>query len=841
MRAKPFLLKVFFLILFINYISFFVYADDSDFTILDRFNRSEGFVVGFSEDGANWTDTDSSGVINISLDRVLIIPSPGDDVTLSINKTGATSGNITWEWAWNTTGTNGDTYLDAGDGVGGSDSPSVMCATIYRSSTTNYQYYDGSFNDFPNTKPFGSKQWDILRITIDLGANIYWVWAKSEADAGFSEMTNGGLGCRQGGDPALGNYWRVQSGSGNGDVNWIENFSKWDGGPDDKPAFDLPPAAIFEMTAKSNYSGGAINTYTATIWNSTNEYTNSTSSGLIRFPQTTGIFNINVTTSTHFNITLNNYNLSNNLDVSLYQAILNITAREIISNITITDFNATLPLQTAFSINNAVRLYVDSGVYNLSGASLNYWDASLIDINISALETKQETLEFGYVNFSVVARDIFSNATLHNWTINVTALNYTWDNNYSVENNLSIVLINGSYQLYIDVKDYAIDNTNVSLSQIFENYTFYLYPTNSLSIQIYDEDFGTLILQDVALTIDGGGYYNVSTAYNGTYEVSGLPSGSRLKITASSSGYNPRDYYVTLAERSHRNLEIRLANASSSNSRIITVIDNLNQKIGNVTIEICRQQNGTCVDVGTYFTDSAGAVTAFLSGSSTYELIFSKPGYQTKNWELTPSSSTYTVILTETTSPFIDVNSLFSYVFLPVITYLESYNTSFNISLSDPDGVINFFGLTIHYNASACAPSCTINETSGGNSVNVHVDINNTMNNVLIAETWFKPSGYDLITFNVSYALGQKVTPENGSIIKVFDDYGSSVPGWQKLIGASFGIAVGTLTAAQYIAPALLPGVGFFMLIAFTIVGWVSVWITAIVITIGALLWLYYR
>jgi len=603
----------------------------------------------------------------------------------------------------------------------------------------------------------------------------------------------------------------------------------------------LSTTTFFDLTAVDIYDNSVINDFNATIFNGTYSQTLSTTNGTVSFINVNKNFSIKINASSYFNKEIQSYNVSNDLSQQLIQSELILNASEIVTNILINTFNISSPLQTNVTANGTARLYLKAGSYTLTGKSIGYVDVSK-SITISALETQYQELKFGTSNLTIYAKDFYSNATLNNISVSVFNAGYTVISN-ATNGRVSFSLANTSYNITIDAVDYSYDSVNVTITQTIQNYTFYLYAKNSITATILDEDTGSLILQNVNIVFDGGGYYKTHSTSNGTSYATGLPVGSSIKMTVSSTGYSTRDFYATLTEKSHRNVEMRLSNTSSSSLRtfIVQTRDGIN--IPNVLVEVSKYENGSYKSIGSYYTDFAGSIQIYLSSANDYRMIFTKSDYEIYAFDIRPTDTSYTIKLTSMPEDYSSFYNKINWIIKPERNILEYGNTSFNITLSNSSGILEFFGLKSNYSQYYCVSpqaNCVSNETSMGNTANIFINLlNNLSYNSITIEYWIKADGYDLYSFNYSYMIvSEYVTPGNYSIESVLRRQKDEYPAWSLPVMALVFSIVVVVGFAPYVPVVALPIIMTACLIMFTYMGYIPKAIMAIIGTVIILMFI---
>ncbi len=608
----------------------------------------------------------------------------------------------------------------------------------------------------------------------------------------------------------------------------------------------------FDVTVDDIYDDTSINDFNVTIWNETFSQTRDTDNGTISFSVESGNYSIWINSSAHFPKFIHSWNVSNDLAAKAIQSMLILNASEISTNTVINDFNVSVTLQDNSTTNGTAILYLKSGSYTLTGKASNYIDVTK-SISISALETQYQELKFGSSNFTVYVKDYWTNNTINNFQATLSTHNEGYSNSINTTTGKAdFSIINGTYNLSLDPDEYAKTSVNVTITQNPQNYTFYVYPENSVTLTLLDEDTSDKILQTVNVLFDGGGYYKTHSSSNGTIFVANLPVENTITLTASSSDYSTRKYYVTLSSKSHRDIDIRLSNTSSSNLRTFTVKDDYLNNLDDVSLEVSKYENGSYVSVGTYTTDFSGQTEVYMSSANTYQVILTKTGYETKTISITPTSTSYTIVLSETPTDFVNVADLFSYKLEPKSSILNYMNISFNITLSDPDGRIEFFGIKGYYNVSRCKSSsgnCISNITAGGSGTAViWIDLWENISDSVTIGHWIMidrtpdDEEDDYYVWNRTFRLGaDEIEASNYSVQNYFDRLSEDYPVWFKPLAGFMGATIITLTFAPYLPIIALPIVMILSLVLFTILGWIPTWLMIIIGFISVMMYMFFE
>jgi len=351
------------------------------------------------------------------------------------------------------------------------------------------------------------------------------------------------------------------------------------------------------ITVVDDFNASSINSYSVNIsWvNGTTQTLSTTNGSIDLYNVSDNNTNINITfygVSDYFDLTQTNVaitaNSTNTIQGSIYQAVACFDATEYISGAAITP--------TSFTIGSKTN----TQCFNLTAASHSVtanktgWFSKSQTFNITALSNSTYTINnMSYNNLTVYAKDIVTGAYLSGYSINITSLNNTgWGGEYSASTtNQSFSIINNSYNIKIDHPSYALTDATVNLTVSGNaNYTFLLYPSNSLNITFYDELTNAIlsapnisyeiIANDTTATV---GWTTNGTAWHeglgdGTYEI-------RYRGTWS---YSERNYFFTLQSRTYNALSLYLLNKSTTEAITATLYDEYGNKLEGYTIKLLR-------------------------------------------------------------------------------------------------------------------------------------------------------------------------------------------------------------------------------------------------------------
>lgn len=461
------------------------------------------------------------------------------------------------------------------------------------------------------------------------------------------------------------------------------------------------PTSYSEITAKNIYNSSSIYSFSALLTNSSGTTSIHTSNGTIYFlpDLTMNVTVYNVTGGTYFNRSYLNWNTSTNLESKHWQSVLILDAEEKITGSAVPVFNATVGTQ--FNTSNSTdytTFYLNAGSYSISGRAENYSYNATGSITLSALETATDTLVFAPNKLEMYIEDYFTNATITNFTIQVSSGSYV-ENVTDVAGTATFYGTNASFNLTTFKSGYSDESATVDLSNSSQNYTFYLFESNSIYVRIYNQDTGALITENVTVTfITDDDIFERSTI-NGTYFETELPE-DVYTLTFESANYSKAYYQVTLESGTSQLLNAYLItnNVTTDVTFEIQDLTNTNLKLENATVSVSRIVDSVWVLINSLISDITGRVQFTYEPDEEYCFVITKTGYVTKTFCLNPILfDSYTIKLQKDyeQANLVDYSGISLY-FEPHIFYNNAVN-NLTFYFSSPSGNFDIYGYNITY------------------------------------------------------------------------------------------------------------------------------------------------
>ena len=601
------------------------------------------------------------------------------------------------------------------------------------------------------------------------------------------------------------------------------------------------PSLLFDLTAEDIYDGSAINTFNASIFNSTFTETLNTVNGTITFSQSSGNFSLKINASNYFRDEIQNVNISVDLSAKLIQGRLRLNASEVGTFTAINIFNVSVPLQSNATTNGTAILYLKAGTYTVTGSASGFIDASK-SITISALETLTETLEFGSTNFTVFGNDSFTNESISDF--NVTITNEFFDSTINTDTGkVSFSLVNGTYNVSIFASGYSIQTINITIDKVQQNHTFFLFLQNSIFMRLLRESDNSLI-DDQTMTIDidntDNTFQDTFTTSNGTLFLSGLPPSTYRLEPFSTEFSDRRIFFVTLSEGSHIDIDMRLLNSTEGKEVTFQILDfNTNLPISSAVITATKKVNLSDITVDQATTDDTGIAQLFLKETQQYTLLITHPDYITRIVSLTPTADdTITIrLISGVTYEFTTIFSRFNYLIRPVDSVITSKNITFNLTVScttDFPGCLDYFGL--QFNSTLIN---NITASPGGGTAAIFFFVDNRTREWTF-NYFVKVPEFDLFEFNFTYVQRREIVTGNQSFVQILLNAEAVFPEWfRPVIAVLVALLVMIILRSRTdMSGTGLAVIGIIVEIFFAIFNWIPRLIMFIIVIVGVIGWL---
>lgn len=342
----------------------------------------------------------------------------------------------------------------------------------------------------------------------------------------------------------------------------------------------------FSITGQDFYTASSLFNISVSV----NGTTYSTTNGTVNLPYLsnyTGLLNFTVNASDnggYFNQSYINVNISSGSWVAnLSQSAITFDATEKISNATISGANFT----TTYLTN--VTHYMRAQTYNVTAAKTGYFSA-VQEYTATAGSVASATIaNLSSARLNLTVRHAITGALVNTYSASLYLSTYTHNETQSTTNGTVLAnLISGNWNVLINASGYAYNHTNVTLSSGTTNLTMYVFTTESILFNIYDEQTKLLInFTNVTIELIGeAASYNITTS-NGTRYID-LITPSSYTVRYGATGYNFRFWYLTVTERSTQNISLYLLNQSVGTNVTVNVFQQDGNEQPNALVKMLR-------------------------------------------------------------------------------------------------------------------------------------------------------------------------------------------------------------------------------------------------------------
>lgn len=504
-----------------------------------------------------------------------------------------------------------------------------------------------------------------------------------------------------------------------------------------------------------------------------------------------------------------------------------------ISNYVVRLLNDDLSLnRSLFSTNTTFKLF-DFYAENLSVGSY-YLQVESFDLNNNSVNS---TVQFYLLSNALLTFFAGNGSSIYNFSINLTDLNTgIVRSNSTVDGNVSFPIVKGmNYSALIDAEGFAFQSINLSYNNTYNNYTFGLVLSNSVSIIIRDEDSNALIVQNVSIVfIRRSDYLQYSfTVTNGSYFVHGLFPGV-YDMTFSSTiplPYGSRSYIITINDRTTQSLIATLAQSTfNAGFYLKSTSDN---SISDATVTISRLVNSSFIVVGSDVTDVLGYVTFNVRNGEEYRFTITSSNYEPRVFDMKVysinSPYTFRLIKTKSTS-FVNPYDYVFYRTLPldsILDYSSDYSFSLQTSLSNGSLLYQSINCSGSFNESFGSPQ--------GSITYVSVDTTGLSNVICDYNFVFEPFGFNE-SFNSSWSRMFTVKSLNASLVdsaeyikeQVDNDAYITILAYVLIFIGAF-IVFSWSNGNPYIVSIFI----LFSIIVFTVLGWINAVMGGVVVAVG--------
>lgn len=400
------------------------------------------------------------------------------------------------------------------------------------------------------------------------------------------------------------------------------------------------------INATDNVSGSRLTNFNVT-WNDTIYESNG--NGTVYLPSYNQIIDFTVNVSNGNGVSVTSFNSSSNYTASIGVQILNINLKELGFNTTLTGYN--LSINGSAKPENTTTYNVNATTYNISITKDGYYVNDDFLVTVPTTTVVNQDFNASKYKIKVKAYDARNDTLITDFRLYYNTLdNFSYPNNVSTTNGsvefLAQNITGADYNLTIYPSLYEFKEHNFSITKLgYNNYNFSLYSNNSISINYYYENNGS-IADDITIILEyfTETYSGNDTTTNGTIFLTSLEQGE-YTLHYYASGYTDKYYYFTLNDNEHHTLFLYLTNESTS-SVTATVYDLLGYTVENATIKVLRHMvhNNSFVQVAMEKTNFEGETvlplilnTVYYKFILTYNNILRDTTEKTKIFDTTVS------------------------------------------------------------------------------------------------------------------------------------------------------------------------------------------------------------
>ena len=360
--------------------------------------------------------------------------------------------------------------------------------------------------------------------------------------------------------------------------------------------FGSCPIKTVNFQMLNAFDNSLIQNFTINAFNGTASFSKITTNGNAYIDLTEGIWTYNATIPNFYQNTIPNSNInvtSNNIRWFNYsiQSLFNVSLHEIITNISLSNFNASTLYSFNSTSGSSLLLITNNAQQEITAEKTGYLPA-----NIIATATGGQIIPF---NISIGTNILNINATnngipVNSFSIFLNSSNYSYVvNRTTTNNNINFSLLHGNYNIVISSSNFSVERAfiNANSSELYINYTFNLQTKNSVIGNFLDEETH-LTIDNVSMQFISDIYSTNSSTTNGSIFTS-LLTPTNYNLRYFSDGYVTRSYFMTVTDNSFLNLSLYMLKNTSSTEITINVYDQNNIGMGGVTVEALRYYQPT--------------------------------------------------------------------------------------------------------------------------------------------------------------------------------------------------------------------------------------------------------
>ena len=359
----------------------------------------------------------------------------------------------------------------------------------------------------------------------------------------------------------------------------------------------------FQITAKDIYTDSPISTFNATITNSTDTFTLTTTNGTIiwDYPEEE-LVNITITATNLFNVVYTNYNVTNNLEAQMFNLV--VTAKDRYNDASIDEFSLTYSETTFSTTNGTLRTNLNTPDLNelvsFTISSDDFFDGEYENHNVSS---NLNAILWNKVNNLVVFKRADNSQNIQDLNVTLTRpdgsqLDLTTNSNGEIQFDFQedFSVIQGTYSFlipetfgfltpvtfFVDVDE---DNENIQET--------YFLSTTSIFVRVFDRITFDFLEKPTNLFFLG--VFNETTS-NGTYLQDNVTLGiGTYTVQALSDGYDTEQIEFIYTGVSQIIIDFYMMNLTdeSAGTLFISVIDDFYRVINDAKVNLLEYDTTT--------------------------------------------------------------------------------------------------------------------------------------------------------------------------------------------------------------------------------------------------------
>jgi hypothetical protein len=360
-----------------------------------------------------------------------------------------------------------------------------------------------------------------------------------------------------------------------------------------------------------------------------------------------------------------------------------------------------------------------------------------------------------------------------------------------------------------------------------------------MNVTVYDEVNGSLLLENVSITVSSinESHYNTTTSGKTTVPIV-LPG--TYTITLSSSNYATKNYQLEVLGTESEAVVINayMLKTTSSTNITIYIQDSLNRVVPNSRLIIGRAYSGNWTNVVDTYCDDGGRAIVPLESGTSYVVTIIASGFPLKQFVQVfwLSGSPYTYRLSSAgTSVYTDVFNDVNYTYSPTNTTVSNATTIFTFNVFSDDSLLEWASINSSFNSTNVSDT-TLAITS------ISVYLANQSGEAYPVTYCFKQSSFDQYCFIVTYYVEGR-SASGGNLIDTLKDFrdlfsGGTSNGWLTIMAIFAILILCVVTAELSGSPIVTTIAGFGGMIVFTFIGWLNPILTGVICVIGFTLFL---